>query len=474
MATIPKATAIHSKGHLKNALEYIQKAFKTKDKILVDGFNCCINPTLSKEQFLTTQEMFKTKKYKDTNKKEILAHHFSQNFNPKDNVTPEVAFEIAKETVKKHFGDDFQVMIATHVDKGHIHNHFIINSVSMKGEKYLAQGKTLSKMRKESDDICEKYGLSILDYSKHKFKNKGKHYKVWLEEQRGFSWKDKIKNNIDKALLKSENFEDLIKNLDELHYECDFFKNASGEKYLGIRDRKFKKKYFCNTKNLGEGYDLKSLEEKIKNKDLIYKDLPNTKTIDEATSNAKLDILYAKVKYTKVTFYKNDIRQSYKEAISVIINMILGRSERKIKPKKYKKNLPYSDKNNFYVQTLAKQLNYLNKHNINNIVDLETRKLKVKNDYDILSGKINILLKAKKDLNFKLENNIQDSTNTEAYKKIKQIDDSIEKVKMAIQKIGLELKHIEEIVYVSKEIELDTYVSNATVGNKEKLNDKER
>ncbi len=474
MATIPKAQAIHSKGHLKNALEYIQKAYKTNGKILVDGFNCCINPNLSKEQFLTTQEIFKTNKYDGTNKKEILAHHFSQNFNPKDNVTPEVAFEIAKETVKKHFGDDFQVMIATHVDKDHIHNHFIVNSISMNGKKYLSQGKTLSSIRKQSNDICEKYGLSILDFSKHKFKNNSKHYKVWLEEQRGFSWKDKIKTNIDKALLKSEHFEDLIKNLDELNYECKFFNNANGERYLGIRDKKFKKKYFCNTKNLSVGYDIKSLEEKINNKDLIYKDLPNTKAIDDVTNEANVNITYTKVKCRKVTFYKNNIRQSYKETINVIIDMILGRSVIKIKPKKYKSNLPYSEKNNFYVQSLAKQLNYLSKHNINSLDQLEKRKSVIKDDYNTLSNKINVLLKAKMNFKLKLESNISIDEKIIANKKLKEIEDAIATAKVTIQKIGLEIKNIEEIKSVSKEMENDTYINNATVGSKNKTQDKER
>ena len=205
LATIPKPKAIHSSSHLQNTINYIQQDFKTNNKLYCQSINVSLDPVMAVEQFGVVQKTYENNNYKKTTKKNIIAHHFTQNFSVDENITPELAMTIATETAEKHFGTDFQIEIATHIDKNHLHNHFIVNSLSLYGKKYLSQGRTLSEIRKISDEVCKGYGLSILDYSKHKNKRRTLTYNNWQDKQKGVSYKDKMKLNIDRAILKSEN-----------------------------------------------------------------------------------------------------------------------------------------------------------------------------------------------------------------------------------------------------------------------------
>ena len=120
----------------------------------------------------------------------ILSHHYVQSFSPNEKITPELAHKIGVELAQK-VAPGFQVVVSTHIDKDHIHNHFIINSVSMKtGKKWKGNSTTLKKvMRPESDKICKQYGLSIIknesglcgiDQATQKLAEQGKSWKVEL------------------------------------------------------------------------------------------------------------------------------------------------------------------------------------------------------------------------------------------------------------------------------------------------------
>ncbi len=479
MAVIPKGKAIHTSGHLKNAIEYIQKDDKTNFKMYILGMNVAEDPELASLQFDTIQKLYDKGNYKDTEKENIIAHHFKQSFAKDEKITPELAMAIAIETAQKHFGDNFQISIATHIDKDHIHSHFIVNSISMTGVKYHSQGDTLSAFRKTSDDICKSYGLSTLDYSKHKRKRRTLTYNRWKEKQKGVNWKDRIKIDIDKAIIKSNNFEDLFKELDKLNYECKYFNNAKGEKYFAIRDKKFKKEYFANTKNFGEGYDLKSLEDKINNKDLIK--IPN----EELIVQSKTEIRFV----TSRSYKHTDIQLRYKSTIKILVDLITSKNV--IKPIKYYKQYPYSVKNDFHVQTLADQLNFCKKKNISNFEELKNSKGKARNAYKDLTIKVNELVKMRathktlvkefetlallqnKD-NLTLEEikilrSLESKLDDFDLKKIKDnlvlIEENIEKVKPIFKQYGEEIKMFEDIESTLKEIEEESYINKAKISN---------
>lgn len=146
-----------STAGLKKAIDYIEDPKKTLDGTLLDGVNC--NPQNAFTEFMLTKEM-----YEKTDK--VMAHHFSQNFDPNDKISPEKALELGKELAEKHF-KGFEVVISTHVDKKHIHNHILVNSVSFEtGMKFDNSPELLESLKIYSDLQCEREGLSIVDRNK--------------------------------------------------------------------------------------------------------------------------------------------------------------------------------------------------------------------------------------------------------------------------------------------------------------------
>ena len=84
----------------------------------------------------------------------VKAIHYIQSFDPKDNISPELAHRIGRTLARKAFGDNCQVVIATHLDKGHLHNHIIINTYGIDGKKFNANKKTLDALKEISDRVC--------------------------------------------------------------------------------------------------------------------------------------------------------------------------------------------------------------------------------------------------------------------------------------------------------------------------------
>ena len=150
--------AVSSKASIKTAIEYVTRDEKTEDK-LVSGFNC--SPDTAYEEMQTTKEMWgKTggRTYK----------HIVQSFHPDESITTEEAHKIAQEFVERcpQFRG-FEVLIATHQDKEHIHTHFIINSVSCEdGHKFQQSRQDLKQWKRLSDEILREHGLKVVEKGK--------------------------------------------------------------------------------------------------------------------------------------------------------------------------------------------------------------------------------------------------------------------------------------------------------------------
>ncbi len=162
------------------------------EKCFRASFLNCVNDgadSLSK-QFYETRRAFN----KDD---KILAHHYVQSFSPNENINPELAHQIGVELAEK-IAPGFQVIVSTHIDKDHIHNHFIINSVSMEtGLKWKGNKTTLEKiMRPESDKLCQKYGLTIID---HTSGLNGIDQATQKLAEQGKSWKVELCHSLDEA-----------------------------------------------------------------------------------------------------------------------------------------------------------------------------------------------------------------------------------------------------------------------------------
>lgn len=145
--------ASNSKASLANAINYITKKEKTESK-LISAINCV--PCTAIEEMKATKEIYQKlegRQYK----------HFIHSFEKSENIKPEQAHQIARELVQEQY-KDFEIIIATHTDKEHIHSHIIINSVSFFNGKKIQQSKAdLEKMKAFNNELCKKYGFSVCE-----------------------------------------------------------------------------------------------------------------------------------------------------------------------------------------------------------------------------------------------------------------------------------------------------------------------
>ena len=138
---------------IRQVITYATNPDKTEKQFYTTGINCEVKDAVKQMQFVKTI-------YGKENG--ILAFHAYQSFNEAE-VTPEIAHEIGVKLANEMWGDRFQVVVSTHLNTRHFHNHFVINSVSFKdGKKYYSNLTNTALLRKTSDEICEEYGLSVL------------------------------------------------------------------------------------------------------------------------------------------------------------------------------------------------------------------------------------------------------------------------------------------------------------------------
>ena len=261
MAVI-KHIAVHCSP--KKFLQYILKDNKTNTE-LVTGLNCSEDINSAYEEMKFLFEYFDntrfSKKSLDKNsgtKETIRLHHYIQSFKPNE-VTPEKAHEIGVAWARKVFGEEHQVLVTTHVDRQHIHNHFAVAAYDLKGKRWHDNKTTLKRCRDISDNICKSNGLSIIPKTK---RTKNCTYTEWLERQNGTSWKDKLCDDIDKIVMRED-----VKTINDLATELarNGYQVRMG-KYLSVKPAYLKNAKAVRTFRLGNGYALEELQYRIEYK----------------------------------------------------------------------------------------------------------------------------------------------------------------------------------------------------------------
>lgn len=234
------------------AINYILNPDKTENQLLVSAFACTAR-TASME-FQHTRNLHKA----DV---ENLAYHCIQSFKP-DEVTAEQAHRIGIQTADELLHGKYEYVIATHNDKGHIHNHIIINGVNFESglsfgtEHNRKSNPAWKQLRKISDEICIKNSLSVIELPE---KGYGKSYYEWLQEQRNNSFKGKLKRAIDDCIMNADSFEDFLKKMQtEKKYEY----KVRG-KYLSFRAEEQERFTRCSRKNFGWYYEPEQIEKRI-------------------------------------------------------------------------------------------------------------------------------------------------------------------------------------------------------------------
>ena len=174
---------------MSKAIAYILNPEKTDEKLLVSSYGCA-SETAARE-FEWTR---KIAEQKGMNPVRIIARHVIQSFEIGE-VTPELAHEIGKQFADEILGGKYEYVLTTHIDKDHVHNHLIFNAVDFVDyHAYKSYKRIYYDMREVSDRLCKENGLSVIPPSQ----NKGMSYKEYTEAKRGTSWKQKLKQTIDR------------------------------------------------------------------------------------------------------------------------------------------------------------------------------------------------------------------------------------------------------------------------------------
>ncbi len=192
---------------LKDVIDYAMNSDKTEKQFYVTGINCEVESAY--------EEMNNVKDfYHKTDK--ILGFHAYQSF--KEKISPEIAHKIGVELAKEIWGDRFQVVVTTHTNTEHTHNHFVINSVSFKdGLKYYDNHTTYSRIRHLSDELCKEYGLHTLE--EKTTKRKLKYDNFYKKSLYNDSYSKNAKRDIDLAIRQAYSYDDFIYLMKKLDYE---------------------------------------------------------------------------------------------------------------------------------------------------------------------------------------------------------------------------------------------------------------
>ena len=231
---------------MSKAIAYILNPEKTDEKLLVSSYGCA-SETAARE-FEWTR---KIAEQKGMNPVRIIARHVIQSFEIGE-VTPELAHEIGKQFADEILGGKYEYVLTTHIDKDHVHNHLIFNAVDFVNyHAYKSYKRIYYDMREVSDRLCKENGLSVIPPSQ----NKGMGYKEYTEAKRGTSWKQKLKQTIDRLVITAQDYDDFLRLMQEAGYEI-----KTG-KYISFRAKGQER--FTRSKTIGENYTEERIKERI-------------------------------------------------------------------------------------------------------------------------------------------------------------------------------------------------------------------
>ena len=236
---------------LGDVIAYAGREEATNKRQLVWGINC--SPDTARDDMLRVKKAY-------GKEDGTIAYHGYQSF-AEGEVTPELAHEIGIRLAQEVWGDRYQVLVCTHLDKdSHIHNHFVVNTVSfVDGIKYHRTKEDYQFMRDVSDRLCREYGLSIIRHPEGKKKN----YSEWSAEKNGKpTYRGRIREDIDRAIEASLTEAEFYDALEEMGYELKFTARSDKELQRPSLRPKGSERFF-RFDRLGEDYSLDEISYRI-------------------------------------------------------------------------------------------------------------------------------------------------------------------------------------------------------------------
>ena len=241
---------------LSDVIDYAADPSKTDSAIhdeniethqqFVTGINCL--PATARDEMQAVKRRF-------GKEDGVIAYHGYQSFAPGE-ADPKTAHEIGIRLAKEFWGEKYQVVVATHLDKeNHLHNHFLVNTVSfVDGIRYHRTGKDYHDMQVASDNLCREYGLSVIENIQY---GKSKQYGEWrAEQEQRPTWRGFIKADIDEAIRMSLTERQFFRHLEEKGYEIKIGKDIS------VRPQG-KERFVRLMRNFGEEYSIENIRRRI-------------------------------------------------------------------------------------------------------------------------------------------------------------------------------------------------------------------
>lgn len=321
-------------GSHKNLIEYILDEKNNGEKVgAVSSLNCNVETAIY--EFKDIQKKFKMKGTR-------VAYHIIQSFSPMDKITEEQANEIGLRLCKELY-PNFQCVVSTHIDKGHIHNHICVNAINLSGRKLedrLANEKEgLYGVSDTSDRIAAEYGCYIMPRKTYlKSKNSQDDYYQYKRQ----SWKEQIEEVLEKIIPKCNNIDELLDELSIFGYEIRRGKHIS-VRCLGMQR-------YARINTINKKYSSSNLYNYFKEKE-------NVKLLAIKTNKNEFnEIIFDKANESKIAIEKSQLAAK-------------GKVYSEYQVTKYKEIKRYYQ--------LKQQLEYLEKYNIRNFNDIE-REIEIK------------------------------------------------------------------------------------------------
>ena len=226
-------------------LDYIMNPKKTDGGILVSTYAC--SPETAADEFMLFRQEYQANTGR-TQENEVIGYHVRQAFKPEE-ITPEVANEIGNELASRMTDDQFAYVVATHIDKHHIHNHIILCSTDLEGQhKYRDVKQSAKDLAEISDSLCREHGLSVIQNPQDKTVT----YDKWQGNQRKLTHRDELRMIIDAVLrMQPDGFDALMRLLEDAG--CRIKRGAQ------ISIKPLEGKRYIRLDTLGSEYDETSL-----------------------------------------------------------------------------------------------------------------------------------------------------------------------------------------------------------------------
>lgn len=379
------------KKNLEAVINYAKNGEKTEHGILVSGINCL--PENAYEEMMLIKKNF----HKENGR---LGYHFIQSFKGKE-VSAGECNDIGMKLAQSLWGDKYQVLICTHIDKDNVHNHIILNSVSfIDGSKYHNSNVELALVRQTNDDLCIKYGLSVVETDKANKEDEIAESRI-ANYNRNSGKMELIKKDIDEAIENAVKYQDFV---DELGYKGYFVKKSNNS--ISMSTPYFNRNIRL-ARTFGEDYTFENIKNRIYYRNYEFKE----------------DKVYKVKIYEGVKIDTNLLKTSYFYRLYVHFLYVLGKLPPKIH---YEERTPEYYKEIDKFSRLCDELNMISAHKLTSIEDTQNLRTQYLEEVSPL--------KAQKEIYMKLYNKTDNAADKTILKaRINILNEDIERINKKIQ-----------------------------------------